>query len=148
MELLGTCQGDIKIFDDFAHNPDKISASIKALKNFGGRVIIIYQQHGYKPLQMMRKELAAAFYDNLDSDDIVMMPEVYFAGGTVERSITAKDFINDLKALGLDARYYDSRDEIKQAVGNEAKSNDRIVIMGARDDTLHDFAREIMEYIC
>ncbi len=146
LELVGSAHG-VTVIDDFAHNPDKIAASLETLKSFEGRLHVIYQQHGYRALQMLRHELADAFVEGLGQDDKLIMPDVYYAGGTVAREVTAEDFVSDLKERGVDAVHIENRDGILDAVLSEAKSGDRIVVMGARDDTLHDFAKQILQGI-
>ena len=39
MEVVGRA-GDITVIDDFAHNPDKIAATLKTLHAFDGRLLI------------------------------------------------------------------------------------------------------------
>ncbi len=143
MELVGV-RGGITVIDDFAHNPDKISASLRTLKSFEGRVIIMFQPHGFGPLRLMGREMVDVFAQHLAADDIVFMPEVYYAGGTVDRSVTAQHIIDDLVEKGVQARWFETRDKILTHLKLIAKEGDRIVIMGARDDTLHVFARDLL----
>lgn len=145
MELVGSVN-DITVYDDFGHNPDKISASLSSLKDFNGRLIVMFQPHGFGPLRLMRQELVASFADHMSPDDILIMPEVYYAGGTVDRSVTARHLIEDLKERGVNAHWFETRDEIPSFIQKNASKGDRIVIMGARDDTLHIFAHDILNY--
>lgn len=144
MEVVGTVNG-ITVFDDFGHNPDKIAASLRALKDFPGRLIVFYQQHGYKPLERMRAEFGKAFADHLAANDLVLLPDVYYAGGTVDRAVTAQDFAQDLSALGLLAIWKPTRGELLSVIVEKAREGDRVVIMGARDDTLSDYARDVLK---
>ncbi len=139
LEIVGTKDG-VTIIDDFAHNPDKISASLDALKEFSGRLLVMFQPHGYAPLKMMRDKLVDVLSDYLDEDDIFVLTEPYYAGGTVEKSISSKDIVEDLKENGLNAHFFTNRDQIERFLKENAQNNDRIVIMGARDDTLTQFA--------
>ncbi len=143
MEIIGSCAG-VTVYDDFGHNPDKISASLKSLKDFDGRLIVMFQPHGFGPLRMMRKELVAAFADHLGTGDILIMPEVYYAGGTVDRSVTAAHLIDDLKVRGVDAHWFSAREETLTFISEQGRAGDRVVIMGARDDTLHGFAHQVL----
>ncbi len=143
MEYIGT-SGGVAVYDDFAHNPDKISASLQSLKDFDGRLIIMFQPHGFAPLRLMGEEMVEVFAKYLDSDDYLLMPEAYYAGGTVDRAVTAKHIINDLTDKGVSAHWFKNRSEIPVFIKYIAKEGDRIVIMGARDDTLHDFAHDIL----
>lgn len=143
LELIGTKNG-ITVLDDFAHNPDKIAASLATLKAFDGRLIVMFQPHGFGPMKLMRSELVQSFCEYLTAQDILLMPEAYYAGGTVDRSVTARDLIADIQAQGFDARWFAAREDIIDVFKREAKAGDRIVIMGARDDTLHQFAKSLL----
>jgi len=144
MELIGS-KGGVTVYDDFGHNPDKISASLETLKSFDGRLIVMFQPHGFGPLRLMGNEMIDVFAHYLDDNDVLIMPEVYYAGGTVDRSVTAQHIIERAKERGVNAHWFATRDEINPFLGEQAKPEDRIVIMGARDDTLHVFANEILE---
>jgi UDP-N-acetylmuramate--alanine ligase len=137
-EIVGTKSG-ITIIDDFAHNPDKIAATLKTLKQFPGRLIIMFQPHGFGPLKLMGREIAAAFKDNLSGEDMLLMPEAYYAGGTADRSVTAKHVV---EWVGPQAQWFEKRANIAPVILSKAKPGDRIIIMGARDDTLSDFAKK------
>lgn len=139
METVGT-KNNITVIDDFAHNPDKIAASLMALKEKKGRLIVFFQPHGYGFLRLLKDELAACFSHGLGVDDRLLMVEPYYAGGTVDRSIGAKDVAANIPQ----AVVCEDRMAVKQEILNIAQSGDRIVVMGARDDTLSEFARDIL----
>lgn len=144
MELVGQA-GGVTVLDDFAHNPDKIAASLQALREFDGRLIIMFQLHGFGPLRMMGAEMADVFARYLQADDQLLIPEVYYAGGTVDRSITAKDWVQDLRGKGVCAHWFAQRVDTSKFISERTKAGDRVVIMGARDDTLHIFAHEVLD---
>lgn len=144
MDIVGTKSG-ITVIDDFGHNPDKIAATLTTLKAFDGRLIIMFQPHGFGPLKLMGKHIAETFADHLGKDDILLMPEAYYAGGTADRSVTAKHVIGWAKEQGVNAQWFEKRTAILPKILDNAQNNDRIVIMGARDDTLSDFAAKILE---
>lgn len=141
MEVVGTVN-DITVIDDFAHNPDKIGASLSALREFPGRLIVFFQPHGYGFLKLLKDELADCFSYGLGHDDHLFLVEPYYAGGTVDRSVQMKDIVPHIKGPGV--QLCADRDEVKDGILTLAQPHDRIVIMGARDDTLSDFAREIL----
>lgn len=144
MEVVGT-KNDIIVFDDFAHNPDKISASLQSLKNFEGRLIIFFQPHGYGFLKLLHKELAESFSEYLDTEDMLLLVEPYYAGGTVDRSVTSKDVLARIE--GVETHLCDDRTDVLKHILATVKAGDRIIIMGARDDTLSEFASEIIQKI-
>lgn len=144
LDIVGTKKG-ITIIDDFAHNPDKVRASISALRNYEGRLLVMFQAHGFSPMRMMGREIMQSFAKTLQKSDKLFMPEIFYVGGTVTRDISSKDLIDYASSLGVDARFYQTRDEIKEQLTALAQEGDRIVIMGARDNTLPLFCKEILE---
>lgn len=143
LEVVGSKSG-ITVIDDFAHNPDKISATLATLKEFKGRLIILFQPHGFGPLKLMGRQIADSFIQYMDEDDLLLMPEAYYAGGMADRSVTAKDVIKFVSDSGKKAQWFEKRSDILPYVLTESRNGDRIVVMGARDDTLSDFAQEIL----
>lgn len=147
LETLGTTKREITVIDDFAHNPEKIAASLSALKEYEGRLIVIYQPHGFAPTKMLRAGIVDAFNRLLSLDDTLIMPEIYYAGGTVQKDISSADLVRDLEKTGKRVHFIPNRKKIENLVKGLATKGDRIVIMGARDETLSDFARSIYEAV-
>ena len=145
LETVGVTKKNIAVIDDFAHNPEKVAASLSALKDYDGRLIVIYQPHGFKPTKIMRKGLVDAFDKGLGLDDTLIMQEIYYAGGTAQKDISSADLVRDLERTGKRVHFISDRKAIVSLVKGLAAKGDRIVVMGARDDTLSDFARNIFE---
>ena len=147
LETVGVTKKGITVIDDFAHNPEKIAASLSALKEYEGRLIVIYQPHGFKPTKMLRTGIVDAFNRFLSLDDTLIMPEIYYAGGTSQKDISSADLIKDLEKTGKRVHFIPNRKKIITLVKGLATKGDRIVIMGARDETLSDFAQNIYEEV-
>ncbi|MBI4801396.1 MAG: hypothetical protein HY796_02620 [Elusimicrobia bacterium] len=146
-ELVGEAGGAL-VVDDYAHNPAKVAAVLGALHGAGGgRIIAIYQPHGFTPARHLKKELIAAFAANLKEEDILFMPEIYYVGGTVAKDISSKDFVDELSRLGRKAFYFERRPDIISEAAGLARPGDIFLVMGARDWTLSDFARDLFERI-
>ena len=143
-EVLGQANG-ITVIDDFAHNPDKVAATLAAVAELPGRALLFFQPHGYGPLRQMGKELAASFAQGMrDGDRLYVCDPVYF-GGTVDRSIGSEALVADIVAGGADAVHLTTRANCGAAILDEVKAGDRILILGARDDTLTEFGRELLD---
>ena len=142
-EVVGTARG-ITVIDDFAHNPDKIAATLATLHDFPGRLLILFQPHGYGPLRKMKSEFIEAFARDLSDADALVMPEPVYFGGTTERSVTSEDIAAGIRARGRDAQAFADRAQCGDRLLALAKPGDRIVVMGARDDTLSSFAAELL----
>ena len=145
-ELIGEA-ASVAVIDDFGHNPDKIAATLDTLHAFPGRLLILFQPHGYGPLRKMRGELVAAFADRLRPDDLLLLPDPVYQGGTVDRMVTSADIASDIAAAGADARHVADRAEAARLIAGMATAGDRIVVMGARDDTLGLLAADILRQV-
>jgi UDP-N-acetylmuramate--alanine ligase len=142
-ERVGMANG-VTVIDDFAHNPDKIAATLATLHTFPGRLLVMFQPHGYRPLKLMQNELTACFGESLDEQDVLVMPEPVYYGGTVERLITSEDIVRGVKAHSREAYAFPDRTACGDKLVALARPGDRIIIMGARDDTLPEFAADLL----
>jgi UDP-N-acetylmuramate--alanine ligase len=136
--------GGVTVIDDFAHNPDKIDASLATLRAHPGRLLVLFQPHGFGPIAKMGEQLAESFANGMASDDRLYLPDPVYQGGTVERTRGSDWLAAQIVAKGGMAEHVADRAEIGEKMLAEAKPGDRIVIMGARDDTLAEFARELV----
>ena len=139
MEVVGTANG-VTVIDDFAHNPDKIAATLKTLHAFEGRLLILFQPHGFGPLKLMKHEFIDGFAGLMRPDDVLLMPEPVYYGGTTDRSVGSEDIAAGIRAAGRSAEALATREACGDRLVQLARPGDRIVVMGARDDTLSDFA--------
>ena len=138
-EIVGSARG-VTVIDDFAHNPDKVAATLAALATLPGRVLLFFQPHGYGPLRQMGKQLAASFAAGMRSGDRLWVCDPVYFGGTVDRSLGSAAFVADVIAGGGDAVHLPTREACGAAILAEAQAGDRIAVLGARDDTLTEFA--------
>ncbi|WP_428156580.1 UDP-N-acetylmuramate--L-alanine ligase [Brevundimonas sp.] len=144
MEVVGTA-GDITVIDDFAHNPDKIAATLKTLHAFDGRLLILFQPHGFGPLMLMKSEFIDGFAGLMREDDVLLMPEPVYYGGTTDRSVGSEDIASGVRAAGRQAEALPTRAACGDRIVEIAQPGDRIIVMGARDDTLSSFAADLLE---
>jgi UDP-N-acetylmuramate--alanine ligase len=71
------------------------------------------------------------------------MSEIFYAGGTTTKNISAGDLIHDLQQLGKSAFFVAARENFLQSVRSHLTNNCVLLLMGARDPSLESFAREI-----
>ena len=140
LETVGVA-GGVTVIDDFAHNPDKIDATLATLRAQPGRLLIMFQPHGYGPLTKMGDELAESFFKGLAADDRLFLPDPVYQGGTVDRT-RGSDWLAE--QIGTQAEHIADRAAIGEKLLSEARDGDRIVVMGARDDSLSEFAAELV----
>ena len=144
LEVVGAA-GGVTVIDDFAHNPDKIAATLATLKASPGRLLVFFQPHGYGPLRLMRARFVKAFRDGLAEEDLLILPDPVYTGGTTDMSFGSDGLVVDLAAAGVQARHLPTRAEAQAALLAAVRPGDRIIIMGARDDTLTEFARGLLQ---
>ncbi len=143
LEVVGT-QGGVTVIDDFAHNPDKIAATLKTLHAFDGRLLILFQPHGFGPLKLMQQEFIEGFAGLMRPDDVLLMPEPVYYGGTTDRSVGSEDIAAGVRAAGRQAQALATRADCGDRIVDMARPGDRVVVMGARDDSLSTFAAELL----
>ncbi|WP_010183533.1 UDP-N-acetylmuramate--L-alanine ligase [Sphingomonas sp. PAMC 26605] len=139
-ELVGEAAG-VSVIDDFGHNPDKIAATLATLHAFPGRLLLFFQPHGYGPLKVMRAELVAMFRATLGPEDRLVLPDPVYQGGTVAREVTSADIVAE---IGPRAHHIADRADAATWLVEQARPGDRIVVMGARDDTLSQLAADMV----
>ncbi|UYV15002.1 glutamate ligase domain-containing protein [Porphyrobacter sp. ULC335] len=143
-DVIGTSPSGTTVIDDFGHNPEKCAATLRTLKATQGRVIAFFQPHGYGPLRQMGAELAQTFARELGPDDITILCDPVYFGGTVDRSEGSGRIVGLINSAGGHAEHIPDRADCGERIIALARPGDRVVVMGARDDTLTEFARSIL----
>ena len=123
---MGTAN-EITVVDDFAHNPDKISATLETLHAFPGRLLLMFQPHGYGPICSMRDALVGCFARGLRDEDVLVMPEPVYFGGTVNRSVGSDDIVCEIQRSGRKAFAFPDRAACGDMLVRLARRGDRIV---------------------
>ena len=144
LEIVGIANG-VTVIDDFGHNPDKIHATLDTLHDFPGRLLMMFQPHGFRPLRLNRDSFIKGFVRDLRQGDVLIMPDPVYYGGTVDRSVASIDIVQAIQAAGRTAWAFTDRAACGDKLVALARPGDRIVIMGARDDTLAQFAAGLLE---
>ncbi len=143
LETVGIA-GGVKVIDDFAHNPDKVAATLATLTAQPGRLLLLFQPHGFGPLAKMGDELAHTFASGMRPGDRLYLSDPVYQGGTVDRSRGSEWLASAICKAGGDAVHLAERGTIGDALLGEALPGDTIAILGARDDTLSEFAADLV----
>ena len=141
-QVLGKKNG-VWLIDDFAHNPVKCSAAIAACQPIAPKVIAWFQPHGYGPTRFLRNDFVKEIGNVLRPADEIWMSEIFYAGGTTEKNISANDLINDLKVLGKKAFFVENRNDFLSKVRVHFTNDCVLILMGARDPSLEQFAKDV-----
>lgn len=143
-QILGNKNGVI-VIDDYAHNPAKCAAAIKAVQPLATKVIAWFQPHGYGPTKFLRNDFVDEISKALRPQDEIWMSEIFYAGGTAIKDISANDLINDLKNKNCNAYFVENRNNFLSHIRTHLKESTVLLLMGARDPSLADFAKDVFD---
>jgi UDP-N-acetylmuramate--alanine ligase len=140
-EVIGTTATGIRVVDDYAHNGEKLRAALITAQA-AGRVIAVFQPHGFGPARFLRPELKTLLPSILRPHDRFCYAEIFYAGGTVAKDISSRALAEDLPAH-LHCGYAEDHEAVRGWVVAEAQPGDTVIVMGARDPDLPRLARSI-----
>lgn len=122
--------GDVLVYDDYAHHPSEIKATLSAAKFLNpNRLIAIFQPHTYTRTKSLLEEFATSFYDA----DIVIITDIYASRETDTGLVSSQDLVNRLKAHGKDAIHLNDITELQNYLDPILQKNDIIFTIGAGD---------------
>lgn len=129
-ELKGMYKDGVTVIDDYAHHPTEIAATLTAAQNYPHkRIICVFQPHTYTRTKAFLKDFAKA----LSLADVIVLADIYAARETDTLGISSKNIEDDLKALGKEAYYFPSFDEIENFLQKKCMNGDLLITMGAGD---------------
>ena len=143
-QILGKKNG-VWVIDDYAHNPAKCAASIKACQPLAEKVIAWFQPHGYKPTRFLRKDFVDEIAAALREKDEIWMSEIFYAGGSATKDISANDLTEDLKLKVVNANFVENREDFLETIRPSLKEGTVLLLMGARDPSLEEFGKNLFQ---
>lgn len=143
-QVLGNKNG-ITVVDDFAHNPVKCAKSIQACQPLADKLMAWFQPHGYGPTRFLRNDFVQEIAAVLRPQDEIWMSEIFYAGGTAVKDISAHDLIKDLQSKGVQAFFVEDRNNLLQTMRPHFTDSTAILLMGARDPSLGQFAEKFWQ---
>jgi UDP-N-acetylmuramate--alanine ligase len=143
-QLLGVKNG-VYVIDDYAHNPAKCAASIAACQPIAKKVIAWFQPHGYGPTRFLKTDFIQEISNILRSEDEIWMSEIFYAGGTATKNISAGELIEGIKLRDKHAYFIENREDLLDALRPHLTDDCVLLLMGARDPGLENFSKELFE---
>ncbi|MDD3886387.1 MAG: Mur ligase domain-containing protein [Victivallaceae bacterium] len=147
-DFAGNTPGGALVFDDYAHNPEKIVSALCGMREYSpeGHLYAVFQPHGFGPWGFMRDELFLRLENELKPGDKFIILPPFYAGGTSSFKPTAEEVASDWKSRARHPEHYmvfDDRGKLRDYLELIARSGDLIVILGARDNSLSDYAASL-----
>lgn len=137
----------IILIDDYGHNPVKCAASIAACQPLAPKVVAWFQPHGYGPTRFLKNDFIHEIAQVLRPQDEIWMSEIFYAGGTAVKDISAQDLIDGIAATGKQAFFVADRNAFIQACQSHLQEPCVLLLMGARDPGLEQFAQSVWNEI-
>ncbi len=127
MERKGRLACGAVVYDDYAHHPDEIKATLAGAKAMGfSRVLCAYQPHTYSRTAGLLEEFSESFHDA----DRVLFADIYAARETNVFGVSSEYLA---ERVGLHASYCGSFEAVANAILQEAREDDLVIVMGAGD---------------
>lgn len=140
-ELVGV-SAQVRVFDDYAHHPTKVSAALSAVSTLaresGGRAIVVFQPHLYSRTQAFAREFGNA----LSTADEVFVLDVYAAREQPIAGVSGRSIVEHIT---VPVHYVPDFSAVADRVAEVARPGDVVVTMGAGDVTL--LGREILDAV-
>lgn len=135
-------ENGILIFEDYAHHPTEIKATIMALKNFPHkRIIVVFQPHRYTRTKFLIDDFGRCFKEA----DYLIVTEIYAASEDPIAGISASTISEKAHEAGVKRTEFLPKNNIVEHLLNEIKAGDLIAILGAGDigSIASDLVKEI-----
>ena len=146
-QVLGEVNG-ITVVEDCPHNPTKSAAPLRAARaraGSHGRVLALFQPHGFAPARFMREELALVLPAELRPEDRLWIADIHYVGGTAAQDISSADLATGLRDRGAPAFHLSDHEQWLHESAAAARPGDVLLVMGARDPALPRLARQTLE---
>jgi len=122
----------VRVYDDYAHNPAKVTAALAAARELGaGRVLVLFQPHLYSRTRHLARQLARA----LSAADVVAVTDVYPAREEPVDGVTGKLVVEALAELrpGMPVGWTPRIEDGVRFLAGLARSGDVVLTLGAGD---------------
>lgn len=121
--------GGITIYDDYAHHPTEIRATLSSAKCGQKRTITVFQPHTYTRTKALLPEFAEA----LSLSDVVVLAKIYAARETDTLGVSSQTLADEISKKGKEVYYFETFDEIENFLLQFCSEGDLLITMGAGD---------------
>jgi UDP-N-acetylmuramate--alanine ligase len=131
-ELLGKYK-NIPVFDDYAHHPTEVRASLQAFKEVypSKRLVLVFHPHTFTRTKALFKDFVTSF----DQADALALMEIYASAREEQGGISSRDLVRALKKTGRKKplQYLANFDQVLVWLYKNLKLDDVLILMGAGD---------------
>lgn len=130
-EKVGEMKSGALVYDDYAHNPQKISALISGAKEYfpGKKVTVVFQPHLYSRTKTLLNDFVMA----LSAADRLILADIFPAREAFDPTISSKTLFDLIVSRNKSVQYFKSFEEIIDEVKKSAGADDVVITVGAGD---------------
>ena len=120
---------EITLFDDYAHHPTEIKATLSSVKNAykNRRIIAVFQPHRYSRTELLLNDFESAFNDA----DEVIISDIYAAGEAPIAGISGEIICDVVRKQNEHIRYVPNIEDVLPVLDDMKKEGDIILTLGA-----------------
>ena len=115
------------IYDDYAHHPTEILATLDTAKYLQNNIVVIFQPHRYSRTKILMKD----FINTLSKINILIILKTYAAGEKKIRGATSKDIFERLKKINKNVLYLNNTNNLNKFLLEHTYKDNTIIFMGA-----------------
>ncbi len=115
------------VYDDYAHHPTEIAATLSAAKSLKNKVIVVFQPHRYTRTKTLIRE----FINVLSKVDYLFLLETYSAGEKIIKGATSKDIFYKILKKNKNTTYLKNISDLNKLMKPHTMNQNTIVFMGA-----------------
>lgn len=127
-EYKKTIGENVNVYDDYAHHPTEIYATLESARNKSkNKVIAVFQPHTYSRTKTLFDKFAKCF----DKADLVILTDIYAAREIDDGTISSKMLAEKLNKNGINTLYIPSFEDIAKKINEVIEPNDIVLTIGA-----------------
>ncbi len=124
MEHKGVFQG-ADVYDDYAHHPDEVAATLEAVRSMNRRIVLAFQPHTYSRTHALFED----FVRELQKADVVILAEIYAARERNTIGISSADLAERIPG----AVFCETLQDVTEYLRENIREGDVVLTMGAGD---------------
>lgn len=130
-EYKGRTAAGALVYDDYAHHPTEIKATLKAAREKfkNKKIFCVFQPHLYSRTKTLMDKFAGSF---ADADEIIIS-DIYAAREKPDKNVNSRQLADKIKNRGKKARFIKNFSAIEKFLRRAARKKDVIITMGAGD---------------
>jgi UDP-N-acetylmuramate--alanine ligase len=141
LEVIGEVEG-IRVYDDYGHHPTEIRATLKALKELGRRLVVVFQPHRYTRTELLWDEFGQSF----PHADSLYITAIYPAGEKPIEGVSSELIRESVKKHeNREVEIVETLEEIPERVGRNLEEGDIVVTLGAGN--IYKSGKMILDYL-